>query len=81
MTGDVSCDGKKEFATYYQAQRGAKRLNRRQDGSKGNPYRCSVGRHFHVGNTMGKKRIRQPSRAKMKGIAIYGRSRFPKQGY
>jgi hypothetical protein len=53
MTGDIAeCVGKKQFATYYQAQRAAQRLNRRQVKAKANPYKCPGNRHFHTGNTM-----------------------------
>lgn len=79
MTGDFAiamCDGKKEFATYWQAQRAATRLNRKQDGAKGNAYRCPAGRHFHVGNTLGKMKKRRPNRHTLKELAKHGRKKF-----
>lgn len=69
---EVMCVGKKQFPSYWAAARSAREMNRYR-GSKGNPYRCPTGRHFHVGNTLGKMKSRRPSRHTLKEGSRYGR--------
>lgn len=79
MTGDpIMCDGKMEYRSYWKAHREAIKLNRRRDGSKLNPYKCPGTHHFHIGNTLGKMRKRQPNRHTLKEIAQNGRKKIPK---
>lgn len=74
MIGDMGmCSGKKSYDTYWQAQRSARRLNRKQDGAKGNPYKCPGTRHFHVGNSLGRIKKKQLNRHTRKERALHGR--------
>lgn len=79
MTGDFAaeCWGKEQFRSWPEAERAAKRLNRRHDKSKGNVYKCPNTRHFHVGNSaMGKYKKRRPSRHSLKEYAKNDRKKF-----
>lgn len=53
------CDGKKQFRTYWQAERAMRKLNKYIEGARTNVYKCPGTHHFHLGNTMGNKRRRR----------------------
>jgi len=55
MTGrnSISCEGKKQYATYWQANKASKKLNKFRDKAKSGPYNCPYCHSWHVGNTMG----------------------------
>ena len=62
-TGDrASCEGKKRYTSYSQAERSSKGLLRRRHNSKINIYRCDNCSFYHIGNTMGKFKHKQVGR-------------------
>lgn len=71
MTGEASCAGKKQFTTYWKAERSARGLNFFRDKAKANVYKCKVCRLWHVGNSMKGK-----SRGNRRQIAINDREAF-----
>lgn len=56
-----SCEGKKKYPSYLAAIDSSNRLKRRRE-AKVNAYRHED--HWHVGNTMGKKRFKNRPRGK-----------------
>ena len=53
MTGNIGCDGKKSYPTYWQARKSTKSLNRQSGSAHANFYKCNNCNAYHVGNHMG----------------------------
>jgi hypothetical protein len=49
MSQQDHCQGKSRIATYSQAAKVAKRMNRKYEGRL-EPYKCRGGNHYHVGS-------------------------------